>query len=85
MMAVTLSFVCLLGAVQARLEGANGQEKQVSPIPSIPTTQIDIPGPAGSGSFGRTVTVLPNGNFVVTDPTYRRARTSRGCGRGLPL
>jgi hypothetical protein len=31
---------------------------------------IDIPGPPGSGSFGKTVTVLPNGNFVVTDPTY---------------
>ena len=32
--------------------------------------QIDLPGPAGSGSFGSTVTYLPNGNFVVTDPTY---------------
>ena len=27
-------------------------------------------GPAGSGTFGSTVTVLPNGNIVVTDPTY---------------
>ena len=30
--------------------------------------QIDIAGPAGSGAFGTTVTVLANGNFVVTDP-----------------
>lgn len=34
------------------------------------SSQIDIPGPAGSGSFGFTVVVLPNGNFVVTDPGY---------------
>ena len=32
--------------------------------------QIDIPGPAGSGAFGAAVTVLPNGNFVVTDPQF---------------
>ena len=31
--------------------------------------QFDITGPAGS-SFGTSVTVLPNGNFVVTDPGY---------------
>ena len=30
--------------------------------------QVDLNGPAGSGTFGWTVTVLPNGNFVVTDP-----------------
>ena len=32
--------------------------------------QTDIIGPAGSGQFGTQVTVLPNGNFVVTDPSY---------------
>ena len=32
--------------------------------------QTDITGPAGSGSFGTNVTLLPNGNFVVTDPGY---------------
>jgi hypothetical protein len=32
--------------------------------------QTEIPGPTGSGAFGTTVKVLPNGNFVVTDPTY---------------
>lgn len=33
-------------------------------------SQTDLPGPAGSGAFGSTVTVLPNGNFVVTDPLF---------------
>lgn len=32
--------------------------------------QTDITGPVGSGSFGHSVTLLPNGNFVVTDPDY---------------
>jgi cysteine-rich repeat protein len=32
--------------------------------------QIEISGPSGSGAFGTTVKILPNGNFVVTDPTY---------------
>ena len=32
--------------------------------------QLDIPGPTGSGLFGITVTVLPNGNFVVTDSGF---------------
>ena len=30
--------------------------------------EIDIAGPPGSGAFGSTVTILPNGNIVVTDP-----------------
>jgi hypothetical protein len=30
--------------------------------------QVDISGPLGSVAFGTSVTVLPNGNFVVTDP-----------------
>ena len=32
--------------------------------------QIDIAGPAGSEQFGYQVTILPNGNFVVTDPSF---------------
>jgi len=32
--------------------------------------QLIINGPPGSGTFGATVTALPNRNFVVTDPTY---------------
>lgn len=31
---------------------------------------MDIPGPAGSQYFGYSLTVLPNGNFVVTDPGW---------------
>jgi hypothetical protein len=38
--------------------------------PVVAATQIDIVGPAGSGAFGTSVTVLPNGNIVVTDPFY---------------
>ena len=30
------------------------------------STQTDLVGPAGSAQFGKTVTVLPNGNTVVT-------------------
>ncbi len=30
----------------------------------------DIVGPPGSNLFGKIVTILPNGNFVVTDPSY---------------
>ncbi len=33
-------------------------------------TQTELPGPAGSSLFGKSVTVLSNGNFVVTDPSY---------------
>lgn len=33
-------------------------------------TQQDIVGPPGSGSFGTSLTVLPNGNFVVADPDF---------------
>jgi hypothetical protein len=43
----------------------------LSPAPAHAATfLIDIPGPGNSGVFGETVTVLPNGNFVVTDPYY---------------
>lgn len=37
---------------------------------SVLAAQTDIPGPSGSGKFGTQVLVLPNGNFVVTDPFY---------------
>ena len=38
--------------------------------PTSAATQIDIPGPNGSVQFGSSVTVLPNGNIVVTDPGF---------------
>ena len=37
---------------------------------NVTAAQTDINGPAGSGFFGTSVVVLPNGNFVVTDPEY---------------
>ena len=40
------------------------------------TTTVDLVGPAGSVQFGQSVLVLPNGNFVVTDPLFD--------GDGLP-
>ncbi len=33
-------------------------------------TQTELIGPTGSVNFGTNVTVLPNGNFVVTDPYF---------------
>jgi hypothetical protein len=36
-------------------------------------TQVDLPGPPGSGQFGTRVAVLPNGNFLVTDPLFDNA------------
>ena len=38
--------------------------------PSASAGQVEIPGPAGSASFGARVVVLPNGNMVITDPGY---------------
>ena len=38
--------------------------------PDVLASQTDINGPAGSDTFGTTVTVLPNGNFVVVDRAY---------------
>ena len=52
------------------LVGALALAALLATAPAIRAAQIDIPGPAGSGSFGKAVTYLPNGNFVVTDPTY---------------
>lgn len=43
------------------------------PAPTHAATRIDVDGPAGSGVFGTAVTLLPNGNFVVTDPEFDSA------------
>jgi hypothetical protein len=40
--------------------------------------QKDITGPVGSGTFGTSVAVLPNGNFVVTDPNYSAGAANVG-------
>jgi hypothetical protein len=52
-----LLFLLLLSLVSLTPHRTNAQSK-------------DIPGPTGSGQFGHSVTVLPNGNYVVTDPYY---------------
>ena len=54
LMAMLLSFALIIGNC----------------LPAQAATQVDIVGPTGSGAFGTTVTVLPNGNIVVTDPLY---------------
>jgi len=36
----------------------------------VSAQQTNINGPAGSGQFGSSITVLTNGNFVVTDPAF---------------
>jgi len=33
-------------------------------------TKVDIPGPAGSGTFGNTIRVLSNGNLLVIDTGF---------------
>jgi hypothetical protein len=37
---------------------------------NVDAAQVTIDGPAGSDDFGRTVTTLPNGSIVVTDPGF---------------
>jgi phosphodiesterase/alkaline phosphatase D-like protein len=39
-------------------------------VQPIQAASTDLAGPTGSGMFGIGVTVLPNGNFVVTDPEF---------------
>ncbi len=34
------------------------------------TQHLPIPAPSGSGQFGKSISVLANGNYVITDPFY---------------
>ncbi|MBA3470509.1 MAG: hypothetical protein H0T53_12795, partial [Herpetosiphonaceae bacterium] len=45
---------------------------QARPVAALGT---DIVGPLGSDEFGKAVIVLPNGNLVVTDPSYDQGAT----------
>ncbi|WP_331061324.1 T9SS type A sorting domain-containing protein [Hymenobacter sp.] len=45
------------------------------PLGSLRAQSTIINGPAGSGLFGSSITVLPNGNFVVTDPGFDNGTT----------
>jgi len=63
-----LDFACLfLGAV-------------LIPV-AVQSAQTNLVGPAGSGAFGSTVLVLPNGNIVVSDPSYSEGAASIGAVR----
>lgn len=46
-----------------------------APRPAFALVAGDLYGPTGSGQFGLSVTVLPSGNMVVTDPGYDTAST----------
>jgi uncharacterized protein DUF5650/dockerin type I repeat protein len=48
---------------------------------TLAATQTDIIGPAGSVVFGQSVKVLPNGNFVVSDPQYNAPGPIAAVGR----
>ncbi len=48
---------------------------------ALAATQTDIIGPAGSEVFGQSVKVLPNGNFVVSDPQYNAPGPITAVGR----
>ena len=37
-----------------------------------------INGPLGSGQFGKSITILPNGNYIVTDPYFDNASIDVG-------
>jgi hypothetical protein len=59
------------------LRGASVLQMAVLLMPfTAAAQQFDIHGPAGSVAFGTSVTSLPNGNFVVTDPSYRTSGAS---------
>lgn len=47
-----------------------------TPTDILTAGQIDLVGPPGSGGFGKHVTLLANGNFVVADPLYDEGATA---------
>ena len=49
-------------------------------LESAAQTQTNIPAPVNSISFGKTVSDLPNGNIVVTDPDYSISGGATGVG-----
>ena len=60
----------------ARLTGHRTRLSLLLALAAAPAlAQTIVTGPAGSGSFGATVTVLPNGNYVVTDPGFDAGAT----------
>jgi hypothetical protein len=47
-----------------------------APAYALAAGLITIPGPPGSGEFGRQVKALPNGNIVIADPSYAPPESS---------
>ncbi|MFL6276832.1 MAG: hypothetical protein ACJ74G_16725 [Blastocatellia bacterium] len=60
---VLMMLTSVLPSSRARAAGS-----PAGPTPVV--SQINIFGPPGSQQFGTSVTLLPNGNIVVTDPYY---------------
>lgn len=50
-------------------------ELALNVTPANAVARTDLSGPSGSGKFGETVIVLPNGNIVITDPGYDTGAT----------
>jgi hypothetical protein len=57
-------------AMFAAPAGYGGNPSLHTALASPQAAQIDLVGPPGSSRFGTSVTVLPNGNLVITDPFY---------------
>jgi hypothetical protein len=71
----TLIILCT-GAITGIAALVFGLLGNVVPVNAdIMGNQVDILGPAGSGEFGKQVVALPNGNIVVTDPSFDSTTT----------
>jgi uncharacterized repeat protein (TIGR02543 family) len=58
--------LCAAAAAFVMTSALHGAARAQDPV----FASVDVVGPPGSGSFGTNAVALPNGNFVVTDPTY---------------
>src|ERR1700749_274304 len=43
---------------------------------NVNSQTVDMAGPTGSGTFGNSITLLINGNYIITDPLYSEAGVS---------
>ncbi|MBO2007713.1 T9SS type A sorting domain-containing protein [Hymenobacter negativus] len=64
------TFYFTRGFFPSRMRGLAAALVLLGAAPAALAQSTTLPGPAGSGAFGSAVTVLPNGNFVVTDPLF---------------
>src|SRR5690349_13719289 len=68
--ACALTFLIMLMSVLPAVSRAQAVTPLKAPKAPAVATPTDLVGPPGSVRFGQTVTALPNGNIVVTDPLY---------------